>query len=291
MPSKPSDARAGRPPRWKRLSARLRHSAAGRVWAWGTDIELLHRAMGFAALGFLTLVPLLVVVFAADPTNGRGFAQWLGEGLGVSHDSKQEINRLFAPSRQALRTTTSFGLAALCLFGLTFGSAVQTGYEKVWGLPPGRWHARWRHVLWLAVLIAFLVLSADTTLWGASRTETTLRGLVAALSAVLFFWFSQWLLLAGRIGWMTLLPGALATVVGLLGLRVFSNLVFSPLIASNAVTYGSFGTVLAVQSWLVGVGFVVFGGALFGRWLHEEHSSGQLRPPPGPHRPRRSRGR
>ncbi|GAA3006313.1 hypothetical protein GCM10010519_42370 [Streptomyces lactacystinicus] len=48
------------------------------------------------------------------------------------------------------------------------------------------------------------------------------------------------------------------------------RLVFSPLIASNAITYGSFGTVLVIQSWLVGVGIVVFGGALVGRLLHEE---------------------
>jgi membrane protein len=59
-------------------------------------------------------------------------------------------------------------------------------------------------------------------------------------------------------------------MVGLLGLRVFSLLVYSPLIASNAITYGPVGTVLVIQSWLVGVGLVVFGGALVGRLLHEE---------------------
>lgn len=59
-------------------------------------------------------------------------------------------------------------------------------------------------------------------------------------------------------------------MVGLLGLRVFSRLVYSPLIASNAITYGPVGTVLVIQSWLVGVGIVVFGGALVGRLLHEE---------------------
>lgn len=59
-------------------------------------------------------------------------------------------------------------------------------------------------------------------------------------------------------------------MLGLLGLRIFSRLVFSPLIASSAVTYGPFGTVLVIQTWLVGVGVVVFGGALAGRLLHEE---------------------
>lgn len=56
-------------------------------------------------------------------------------------------------------------------------------------------------------------------------------------------------------------------MLGLLGLRLFSRLVFSPLIGSSAISYGPFGTVLVIQSWLVGVGVVVFGGALAGRLL------------------------
>lgn len=93
---------------------------------------------------------------------------------------------------------------------------------------------------------------------------------MAALTAFLFVRWSQWLLLGRRVRWRALLPGAVVTVVGLLGLRLFSRLVFSPLIASNTVTYGPFGTVLVIQSWLVGVGVVVFGGALVGRLIHED---------------------
>lgn len=59
-------------------------------------------------------------------------------------------------------------------------------------------------------------------------------------------------------------------MLGLLGLRLFSRLVLSPSIASNTVAFGPIGTVLVLQSWLVGVGVVVFGGALAGRLLHEE---------------------
>ncbi|MEU2263662.1 hypothetical protein ABZ557_26085 [Streptomyces sp. NPDC019645] len=130
----------------------------------------------------------------------------------------------FTGPGQALRTTTAFGIAALAAFGLTFAAAAQAGYEKVWGLPPTLWQARWRHVVWLG----------------------------------------------GRIRWRALFPGAVATVMGLLGLRVFSRLVFSPWIASNAVTYGAIGTVLVIQTWQVGVGVVVFGGTLVGRLVHEE---------------------
>ncbi|MFC9294146.1 YhjD/YihY/BrkB family envelope integrity protein [Streptomyces sp. NPDC057011] len=243
----------------------VRRIRAGRRWGQVSALALWQRSLGFAALGFLTLVPLLIVVSAAYPASGRGFAQWLGDGLGVSAAARAEIERLFALPGEAWRTTTAFGLAVLTVFGVSFGTVVQAGYEKIWDLPPARWWARWRHVVWLAVLIGLLFLSALTPVW----RDSPARGLVTVASGTLFFWWSQRMLLAGRVAWSALLPGAVATMVGLLGLRLFSRLVFSPLIASGAVTYGPFGTVLVIQSWLVGVGVVVFGGALAGRLLHD----------------------
>ncbi len=249
-----------------RLHRVISSSPVGRGWRRSSDIELWSRSLGFAALGLLTLVPLLIIVSSADLEHGRGFAQWLGEGLGVSTASRRQVEQLFIGPGQALRTTTVFGIATLAVFGLAFSAAVQTGYEKVWELPPARWWARWRHVVWLGVLIGYLYFSATITL----LREPLGGGAVASLSAVLFLWWSQRLLLGGRIRWRALLPGAVATVIGLLGLRVFSKLVFSPLIASNAVTYGPVGSVLVIESWLVGVGVVIFGGALVGRLLCEE---------------------
>lgn len=248
----------------------MHRSAAGRAWKRSRELELMHRSMSFAALGFLTLVPLLIVVAAADPANGKGFAEWLSEALGVSPTAQKEVEHLFAQPGRALQTTTTFGLATLAVFGLTFGGAVQTGYERVWDLPPARWHTMWRHIVWLALLIAYLVFSARVTLPNPSTPQAVFRTMAAMIGGVFFFWGSQRLLLGGRIGWADLLPGAVVTVLALLGLRVFSQLVFSPLIASSAVTYGPIGTVLVVQSWLVGVGFVVFGGAVVGRVLDEE---------------------
>jgi membrane protein len=265
MPMKPSTA-ADRSSWVGRLRRAISRSPVGRGWRRSRAIELGSRSLGFAALGLLTLVPLLIIVSSADPERGRGFAQWLGEGLGVSTASRRQVEKLFTGPGQALRSTTVFGIAALAVFGLSFGAAVQTGYEKVWGLPPARWWARWRHLVWIGVLTGYLFLSATTTL----RPRPLAGGLVTSLTAVLFLWWSQHLLLGGRIRWRALVPGAVATVIGLLGLRVFSSVVFSPLIASNAVTYGLVGTVLVIQSWLVGVGVVVFGGALVGRLLHEE---------------------
>ncbi|MGW2562763.1 YhjD/YihY/BrkB family envelope integrity protein [Streptomyces sp. NPDC001514] len=254
-----------------RLHRRMMTSLVGLAWNRGREMELMHRAMGFAALSFLTLVPLLVVVAAADLASGQGFAKWLVQGLGVSEVSQEEVEQLFGKPGQALQRTTALGLAALAGFGVTFGSAVQTGYERAWDLPTARWHTMWRHVVWLAVLIgALLAFVATPTPADASAVVTMLVACGDLIGTFVFFWWSQWLLLCGRVRWRALAPGAATTALGLLGLRIFSQFVFSPLIASNAVTYGPFGTVLVLQSWLVGVGFVVYGGALVGRLFHEE---------------------
>ncbi|MFH7595500.1 YhjD/YihY/BrkB family envelope integrity protein [Streptomyces racemochromogenes] len=261
----------------RQLHHRLLASPAGLAWSRGREIELMHRAMGFAALGFLTLVPLLVVVAAAAPGSGSGFGRWLGQALGVTAASRAKVEMLFGAADLALERTTAFGLAALAVFGLTFGSAVQTGYEKVWDLPTARWHTMWRHVVWLALLVCYLALLVGIPAPSTSRAGAVLGTISDLVGTCLFFWSSGRLLLGGRVRWVALFPGAVATSVGLLGLRVFSQLVFSPLIASNAVTYGPFGTLLVVQSWLVGVGFVVYGGALVGRLVHEHRTLRRLR--------------
>nr|WP_234434211.1 YhjD/YihY/BrkB family envelope integrity protein [Streptomyces sp. NRRL F-5126] len=247
------------------------------AWARGREMELMHRAMGFAALGFLTLVPLLIVIAATDPASGQGFARWMGQGIGVSAGPQHELEQLFGRPRQALQGTTALGLAALAVFGLSFGGAVQTGYERVWDLSAARWHTMWRHVVWLASLIVYLVIFVNIPVTSDSLPWKVVGTLGDVVAAYLFVWWSQRVLLAGRVRWSALVPGAAATALGMLGLRIFSQVVFSPLIASSAVTYGPFGTVLVIQSWLVGVGFVVYGGALVGRLVHENRTRRRLR--------------
>lgn len=276
MNGKHFSARNG-PKQFRRQYRRLVRSPVGLVWNHGKAMELMARAMGFAALGFLTLVPLLIIVAAANPASGEGFARWLDQGLGEAGSSQARIAVLFGRPGAALQRTTAFGLAALAVFGLAFGSAVQTGYERIWGLSTARWHTAWRHILWLAVLVALLVLFVNTSVRSRSVVEFVFATCGDVMGTLLFFWWSQRILLTGRVRWQALFPGAVATTLGLIGLRFFSRIVFSPLIASSAVTYGPFGTVLVLQSWLVGVGFVVYGGALVGRFYHEHRTGRRLK--------------
>ncbi|WP_322974677.1 YhjD/YihY/BrkB family envelope integrity protein [Actinacidiphila epipremni] len=268
-----AEAASGRGRRWERWKKRWDASSAALVVRRGVEMELMSRALSFAALSLLTLLPLVTLVGAVDPQSGLGAGRFLGRVLGLSPSSQARVTEAVVSPTQALRRTTAFGLAVLAAFGLTFGTALQTGYEKVWQLKSAHWHALWRHVIWLALFVGFLLIAVAALGHGTSLVQQGVGGLATVAVSLLFFWWSQRFLLVERVSWRALLPGAAATTLGLIGLRIFSGLVFSPLIASNAVTYGPVGTILVVQSWLTGVGFVVYGGAVLGRVLHQRHTS------------------
>lgn len=263
-----------KPHRW-----RLFHTTRGLVsqtYRHGVEIELMHRAFGFAALGFVTLVPLLIVVAAAAPLNGRTFPEWAIGGLGLSGQAATAVNHLFGPTNRVLSTTTALGLAVLAVFGLSFVSVVQTGMARVWELPAARLLSVWRQAVWLAVLVGLLLVGSDLlALLHDGWFITSLRWCATAGGSTLFFWWTPRFLLEGRVPWRGLLPGAIFTVIGLVGLRIFSAYIFSPLIVSSAVTYGTIGAVLIVVSWLIGIGFVIFGAALVGRVLYEVWTGGE----------------
>jgi membrane protein len=214
----------------------------------GKEFELMGRAMGFAALAMLTVIPLLVVVAAASAAAHHGLAVWVVYGMGLTRSSARAVVQLFSAPARVLGTTSVFSALLLALFGVMFAGSVQAGFERVWGLPAGPWHKIWRQAVWLAALIAYIYAAATVgPLTRRAPAETVSRVSVAVVLGIVFFWWG---------------------LRFLVGVRAFSTLVFEPLIATNAVTYGALGTVLILQSWLIGVGWVIYGGQLFGRWFH-----------------------
>jgi membrane protein len=240
------------------------------LYRGGKEFELMERAVGFAALAMLTVFPLLVVVAAAGAASRHGLARWVVYGMGLTGSSAQAVVQLFAAPARVLGTTSVFSLLLAAVFGVTFAGSVQGGFERIWGLPAGPWHRIWRQAVWLVVFIAYIYAAAMVgPLTHHASAETVIRVSVAVVLGLAFFWWGLRFLVGSRVSYLAAMPGAVATVAFLAGLRAFSALVFQPLIVSNAVTYGALGTVLIVQSWLIGVGWVIYGGQLFGRWLHD----------------------
>jgi membrane protein len=245
----------------------------------GKEFELMRWALGFAALAILTVIPLLILVAAANPAPRHGLAGWVVYGMGLTGSSADAVTRLFSAPARVLGTTSVFSALVLSVSGVAFASSVQAGFERIWGLQAGPWHKIWRQAVWLTALVAYIYAAATVgSVTSGGLAETAGRVAVAVVLGIAFFWWGLRFLTGGRVSYLAAMPAAVATLVGLAGLRTFSGLVFDPLIARNAVSYGALGTVLIVQSWLIGVGWVVYAGQLFGRWFYDAWLSAWAHP-------------
>jgi membrane protein len=263
----------------RRAVHRAVHRSSDRIWhdlrikdlyRSAREFELMHRALGFAALAILTVIPLLILVAAANPAPNRGVAGWVVYGMGLTGSSADAVTRLFSTPARVLSTTSVLSAVVLSVSGVALAGTTQAGFERIWGLPVGPWHKIWRQAVWLVALVAYIYAAATVgSVTHGGLAVTAGRVAVAVVLGIAFFWWGLRFLIGGRVSYLAALPAAVATIVGLAGLRAFSGLVFEPLIARNAVSYGALGTVLIVQSWLIGVGWVVFAGQLSGRWFHD----------------------
>src|SRR5580698_8176633 len=216
----------------------------------GKEFELMQRALGFAALATLTVIPLLILVAAAGRAPHRGLAEWVIYGMDLTGSSAGAVTQLFSAPARVLGTTSVFSALLLSVAGVSFAGSVQAGFERIWGLPAGPWHKIWRQAVWLAGLIGYLYADATVgTVTHGGPAETAGRVGVAVVLGIAFFWWGLRFLIGGRVSYLAALPGAVATLACLGGLRVLSGLVFEPLIVRNAVSYGALGTVLIAQSW------------------------------------------
>lgn len=257
-----------------RTEAKVIWLVARDVWRRGREVQLMERSMAFAALFLVTLIPLLVVIAAASTTRGSGVAGWLTDAMGLSGRGTRAVQELFAARGRTLSTTTAGGLAGVAVFGVTMMASVQGAFERIWDLPRGPWHGAIRQAVALAGLLAYILVAAwSGQPWQHTTVQPGLRIAVTVLGGTLLFWWLQRLLLGSRVPWIALLPGALATMLALVGLRFFSNWILAPLLVSNAVSYGTIGTVLVVVSWLIGVGYTIYAGALLGRALSTPRDS------------------
>jgi membrane protein len=248
---------------------RLRASTTARVWSRLNAIDFMNSSIQFAALALLCLFPFLILVAAEA---GGDLRPALIRRLGLDRQAAQDISQFMSRGTHAAATLDVLG-ALFVLFGaIGIASTLQSWYERVYEQSA---HCRWTRkllaqLLWLVGFVAYLGLQ-DLF----NRVIQPLGGRVATYAvffgaAVAFYWWTQHVLLLGRVRWRQLAPGALATGVCLTGLGVFSAFVFSSQIVSGDRDYGSIGVVIVLLSYLIGFGVCLHLGAVAGQAWNEQ---------------------
>jgi membrane protein len=230
-------------------------------------VNVVEGAVRLAAQSFLAVLPLLMTVAAFAP---HGIQQLLVDSvsavLGVRGDALEEVRRTFQATGTARDTVGAVGLVVALVSATAFTRALQAVCERCWSLPraPAR-AAAWRWFVWLAVWLCVLLFQAPLRSgFGAG----VVCGLVLSLlSATLMWWWTQHLLLGGRVGWYGLVPGAVLAGTGSVVLSEIAGLLMPAAMRRSLDEFGPLGPVFTFQSWLIAIFLVTVSGLAVGRWI------------------------
>lgn len=250
--------------RWHQQARRLREAAERRfpaiteLTARLIAVNVLEGGTRLAAQIFLTAVPLLFVVAAFAPQGLRDqLLTSARDVFGLTGASEQQLQDIYRTSSEEARQTTGVIGTIVALLSATSASRAMTRIcERAWRLPKaGVRVVIWRWFAWLASWLAVLVLQGPLRDgFGAGR----LLGLpLTFLSEVVLWWWTQALLLGGRVPRRHLLPGAVLTALALTALAVTASVYMPTALNRSLATYGPLGSIFTLQSWLIAVCVVI----------------------------------
>lgn len=263
-----------RVPGWSRLRglqdrlARFEKSAAGRYWAHLSTADFMNSSFAFAALAVLSAFPFLAVT---STVIGGDIRRAIVARMGLNAQATQDVNALISTGNQAVATLTWISAIVLVLGGIGMASTLSTWYHRIYARTPSK--GVLRHLAYQAAgVVAFtLYISFEVWLFDQARPVGG-RGLVFLLTfvlAVLFWWWSIYMLLYRQVPLRRLFPAGVATGACITGLGVVSSFLFSDQVTSGSKSYGPAGVVIALITFLVGFGVCLHAGAVFGRMWDE----------------------
>ena len=247
-------------------------------------VNVLDIATRLAAQTFLTGVPVLFVLAAFAPATVRdNLVDSLRSVLGLRSTSLAEVREALQAGHEGDgQTVGGIGVVVTLLSATACSRVLQRLCERSWHLPPAAARlAAWRWVAWLAVWIAVLVFQARVRDgFGVGQG----LGLPMAFAAtLLMWWWTQYLLLAGRMPWLPLLPGAVLTAVAMIALANAAKIYVPHSLDRSIGQFGPLGLVFTFFSWLI-VLFTALTVCIAAGYViaHERPVARLLRTPPAP---------
>ncbi|MFI7339149.1 YhjD/YihY/BrkB family envelope integrity protein [Streptomyces sp. NPDC050085] len=245
-------------------------------------VHLLDSATRLAAQTFLTALPVLFVVAAFTPASVREqLVSSLRDSLGLDGASLDQVRQVYGSHDAATRNATGFiGVLVLLVSATACSRALQRVCERAWHLSPGRFSiVAWRWLAWLAVWLVSAV--AQGMLRDGFGVGLWLGVPLTLLTSTALWWWTQHLLLGGRVSWLPLLPGAVLTAVGVVGLTVASRVYVPRTLDRSLAQFGPLGLVFTLLSWLIVLFTIVCAGIAAGYVIaHEQPVARRLRTPP-----------
>jgi membrane protein len=225
-------------------------------------LDVVDQAVLFGAGLLISLLPFLILLSAFA---SRRVDDDIALRLGLDNRAAGIVSHLFNTSSVSLNAATVTSVIFVAAGMLAVASSLQQIYEKAFHQQHRGMQDVPRRLAWVVALCG--VVALESVVGRPVRDAAAGSGLVELVTFAIFmpfFWWTTHFLLRGRIGWRRLLPSAVATGVGFVGLGVFSKFYFSSSIISDDRTYGAIGAVFSLMTWLIAIGVVIMLGAVAG---------------------------
>lgn len=253
----------------RRARERYAGSFAERFWSRLTVNEFMTKAMVLAAIALLCFIPF---VLTAAALTGRDAIHGMARRLGLNPQAAHDFVAVFAPAKATSAAVSGAGYVLFIIGGIAFASAIQDLYQGLFDLEPRGLRTLPHKLLWLATIFVCSWAVSEATRPIQRATGDVVVVLLAFVACVIFWWYTPWLLLAGRERWRDLVPVAIATGVCWVGMLLVFRLVFSNSIIGDYQRYGPVGVVFAMMSFFIAIGVVISLGAVSGLvWREARH--------------------
>ena len=268
-----------------------RRVVAGRAW-WEQSIagqgvsrmrelDLDTHALALCAQQVLCTAPLVVAISAVlQRETGHNISLVISRFFGLTAESRHDLSLLFGRAAPSISTTVLIiGLVTAVIFMTSVGAVQQRAFELIWTLPRAGGVRAYLRLLLFAP--AFTVFTVAELLAGRVGREVDAQFshvgpvaivLVQAALTFVFYWWTQYWLLGGRVSYRALLPGALAVAVLSTAVVRVSRLIVPGQIDWQVDAYGLIGAVFVLSVWLMVLSAVIFVGVLFGALVAERRS-------------------
>lgn len=244
-----------------------------------SDADGPHLAAAVTLQAFLSVFPLLIVASAVVGfvhAGGDGFVDRAVEQFGLTGTAAATFTDAVDAAKDSRRTASVVGAVWLAWAALGFVSALQFGYNRIWGVQSRGIRGRVVGVAWLSGFAVLAVASgAITTVvaWLPGPATPLAVAAAVAVNFAAFLWTAK--VLPNRdVGWRPLVPGAVFAAVGFEALKLFAALVVPRTIENSSQLYGSIGVVIAVLGFLTLLSKLVLYSAALNVTLHERRGGG-----------------
>ncbi len=244
--NQPPDSRKGATVGWVR-----RYQAAdGQLYAVLLSAYLL-----------LTMVPVILVTASYVYKDPTALAHRIEHRLRLHGTTAALFSSVMLGAGEHKLSGVVIAIVDLFFFGLGFARVLQLAHARSWGIDLRKSaildQARYAEVLGAMVLGAILFVFQGKELRGEPSWIGWILDLGWIALLLAFFVWAPRLLLHHRVAARDLFPGAVFTVLGLVGLRLISVLLLTHWLNWYSTTYGAFGIVIAAFFWIILIGTVL----------------------------------